>query len=130
MTVAITRNLPDRFDGFLKSCMHEIAPGVYVAPKMNKGVRERLWTVMMKWSEAIPEDGGIVLFWSSKKAPSGLAFNLLGWPKKELKEHEGFWLTFSKLTKAQSIIELNKQDQSNRADTQNYENDGPTIHEY
>lgn len=108
MTVVITRNLPDRFDGFLKSCMHEIAPGVYVIPKMNKGVRDRLWDVMMKWSGEIPPDGGVVLFWQSKKAPSGLAFRLLGWPKKELKEQEGFWLTFSKLTKKIDVEELKK----------------------
>lgn len=108
MTIVITRNLPGRFDGFLKSCMHEIAPGVYVIPVMNTGVRERLWEVLVSWSQALPEDGGLILFWSSKKAPSGLAFRVLGWPKKELKEHEGFWLTHGKLTKTHNAEELQK----------------------
>lgn len=106
MTIAITRNLPGRFDGFLKSCMHNIAPGVYIVPKMNKSVRDRLWAILLEWAEAIPEDGGVVLFWSSKKAPSGLAFRLLGWPKKEIREHEGFWLTFSELTKTDDLDHL------------------------
>jgi hypothetical protein len=33
MTIAITRNVPDRFNGFINSCMHEIAPGVMLYPK-------------------------------------------------------------------------------------------------
>jgi len=88
--------------------MHEIAPGVYVIPIMNKGVRERLWEVLLSWAQEVPEDGGLILFWSSKKAPAGLAFRVLGWPKKELKEHEGFWLTYGKITKAHDSEELIK----------------------
>lgn len=106
MTIAITRNVPDRFNGFVGSCMHEIAPGVYAAPRMKKSVRERLWKVMMDWSELIPDDGGVVLFWRSQKAPSGLGIRVLGWPKKELVEYEGMWLTFQELTKAHDSEEL------------------------
>lgn len=106
MTIAITRNVPDRFNGFISSCMHELAPGVYVAPRLKKSVRERLWQVMMEWSELIPDDGGVVLFWRSRKAPSGLGVRVLGWPKKELVEYEGMWLTFRELTKAHDSEEL------------------------
>lgn len=106
MTIAITRNVPDRFGGFISSCMHELAPGVYVAPRLKKSVRERLWEVMMEWSELIPDDGGVVLFWKSRKAPSGLGVRILGWPKKELTEYEGMWLTFRELTKAHDAEEL------------------------
>ena len=108
MTIAVTRNTPNRFNGFLCSCMQEIAPGVYVAPRMKKAVRERVWNVMMDWSELIPQDGGIVLFWKSRKAPSGLGVRLLGWPKKELVEYEGVWLTLRSLTGAHDIDELQK----------------------
>lgn len=108
MTVVITRRLPGRFDGFLKSCMHEIAPGVYVIPFMNKGVRDRLWEVLLSWAQEIPEDGGLILFWSSKNAPAGLAFRVLGWPKKELKEYEGFWLTHGNITRSHNSEELIK----------------------
>ena len=106
MAIAVTRNTPGRFDGFLCSCMQEVAPGVYVAPRMKKAVRERVWNVMMDWSELIPQDGGVVLFWKSRTAPSGLGVRLLGWPKKELVEYEGMWLTLRNLTGAHDIDEL------------------------
>lgn len=106
MTIAITRNVPDRFNGFINSCMHEIAPGVYAVPKMKKSVRERLWRVLLSWEELIPKDGGIVLLWRSAKAPSGLVVRTLGWPKKELVEYEGMWLTFRNLIKSHDSKEL------------------------
>lgn len=109
MTIAVTRNTPGRFHGFLASCMQEIAPGVYVAPKMKKDVRERVWSVMMEWAELLPEDGGIVLFWRSADAPSGLGIRLLGWPKKEFVEHEGMWLTLRDLTAEHDLEELLEQ---------------------
>ncbi len=108
MTIAVTRNTPDRFGGFLCSCMQEVAPGVYVAPRMKKAVRERVWKVMMEWAELIPEDGGVVLFWKSRNAPSGMGVRLLGWPKKELVEHEGMWLTLRGLTAAHDMDELQR----------------------
>jgi CRISPR-associated endoribonuclease Cas2 subtype I-E len=43
MTVVVTRNVPDRYRGFLASCMLELAPGVYTSPHMNQSVRERVW---------------------------------------------------------------------------------------
>ena len=106
MTIAVTRNTPNRFNGFLASCMHEIAPGVYAAPRMKKSVRERVWSVMMEWAELLPQDGGVVLFWKSRKAPSGLGIRLIGWPKKEMVDHEGLWLTARGLTAAHDIDEL------------------------
>jgi len=106
MTIAVTRNTPNRFNGFLASCMHEIAPGVYAAPRMKKSVRERVWNVMMEWAELLPQDGGVVLFWKSRKAPSGLGIRMVGWPKKEMTDHEGLWLTVRDLTAAHDIDEL------------------------
>ena len=35
MVVIVTRDVADRFRGFLASCMLEIAPGVYTAPRMS-----------------------------------------------------------------------------------------------
>jgi len=109
MTIAVTRNTPGRFDGFLASCMQEIAPGVYVAPVMKKSVRERVWRVMMDWSELLPDDAGVVLFWRNPDAPSKLSIRLLGWPKKEFVEHEGLWLTHRDLTEAHDVEELLEQ---------------------
>ncbi len=106
MTIAVTRNAPDRFGGFLCSCMQEVAPGVYVAPRMKKAVRERVWNVMLAWAELLPPDGGVALFWKSRTAPSGMGVRLVGWPKKELIEHEGLWLTVRDLTAAHDVDEL------------------------
>lgn len=106
ITIAVTRNLPQRFSGFLKSCMLEVAPGVYVAPRMKKAVRERVWAVMLEWSELIDDESGVVFFWGSSNAPSGLGIRLLGWPKKELFEHEGMWLTLSELRGTDDLEEL------------------------
>ncbi len=109
MTIAVTRNTPNRFNGFLCSCMQEIAPGVYVAPVMNAAVRERVWRVMMDWAELLDEEGGVVLFWKDDDAPSGLRIRMVGWPKKEFVEHEGLWLTLRDLTEAHDVEELLEQ---------------------
>jgi CRISPR-associated protein Cas2 len=109
MTIAVTRNTPGRFNGFLASCMQEIAPGVYVAPVMKKSVRERVWAVMMEWNELLPDDSGVVFFWKDADAPSGLQIRLLGWPKKEFIEHEGLWLTLRGLTEAHDVEALLEQ---------------------
>jgi CRISPR-associated protein Cas2 len=109
MTIAVTRNTPNRFNGFLASCMQEIAPGVYVAPVMNAAVRERVWRVMMDWAELLDDDGGVVLFWKDDDAPSGLRIRMVGWPKKEFVEHEGLWLTLRDLTEAHDVEELLEQ---------------------
>jgi len=106
MTIAVTRNTPGRFHGFLASCMLEIAPGVYVAPRMKKSVRERVWETILDWEEFLDTDAGVVLFWKSRTAPSGLGVRLLGWPKKDLLEHEGVWLTVRSLTEAHDVEEL------------------------
>lgn len=106
MTIAVTRNTPDRFNGFLASCMQEIAPGVYVAPVLKKAVRERIWHVMLDWAELLPPDAGVVLFWKSRNAPSGLGIRLLGFPKKELCDYDGLWLTRRSLTATHDAEEL------------------------
>ncbi len=109
MTIAVTRNTPGRFDGFLCSCMQEIAPGVYVAPTMTTSVRERVWAVMMEWEGLLPDDAGVVFFWRDPDAPSGLQIRMLGWPKKEFIEHEGLWRTLRDLTEAHNVEELLEQ---------------------
>jgi CRISPR-associated protein Cas2 len=72
--------------------MLELAPGVYASPKMSDGVRERVWTVCCEWAGVLPDDGGVLMTWRDKNAPSGQAVRILGWPKKELVEADGMWL--------------------------------------
>ena len=49
MTVIVTVNVDARYRGFLASAMLEIAPGVYTAPRMTSGIRERVWDVLADW---------------------------------------------------------------------------------
>ncbi len=97
MVVVVTRDVAPRFRGFLASCMLEIAPGVYTAPKMSKAVRERVWTVLRSWFQEIGE-GGIVMTWRDKLADGGQAVLSLGVPSRVLVRHEGFLLTQGGLT--------------------------------
>jgi len=108
MTVVITRNLPDRFRGFLASCMLEVAPGIYVQPEMTRGVRERVQAVLTDWAIAIPDDGGILILWRDPDEPSGMGINVLGWPKTEILQYDGLWLARHDLTGKNDIVELRK----------------------
>lgn len=107
MTLIITRNLPGRFHGFLASCLLEVAPGVYATPRLRKAVRERLWTVMSKWISEIPEDGGLLLVYPDKSAPSRIGMVSLGWPKRDFIDLDGVWLANTPLTAANDLQELN-----------------------
>lgn len=92
MTVVVTRNVPERYRGFLASCMLELAPGVYTSPRMNRAVRDRVWAVCCEWAGELPDDGGVLMTWRDNLMPSGQAVLVLGWPKKELVELDGLWL--------------------------------------
>jgi CRISPR-associated protein Cas2 len=107
--------------------MHEIAPGVYAVPKMKKSVRERIWRVLLGWEELIPEKGGIVILWRNSKAPSGLGVRILGWPKKELKEYEGIWLTFRELTQSHHQDELKELKESKEP---SFDKEDPLIDQF
>ena len=49
LTVVVTRNVESRYRGFLTSVMLEVSAGVYVAPNMSHGVRDRTWSVISDW---------------------------------------------------------------------------------
>jgi CRISPR-associated protein Cas2 len=91
-TVVVTRNAPGRTRGFLASVMLEIAPGVYVSPAMTRGVRERVWDVMLGWASLLPEDGGILMTYPERGAPGGQTILTVGFPKAQLVDETGFWL--------------------------------------
>lgn len=111
MTVIVTRNVAPRFRGFLASVMLEIAPGVYTAPEMSAGVRERVWEVLAEWfqmgatSGSDPEQqASIVLTWWDRTATGGQGIETLGVPAKALVDADGFyvvnWLSEAKSTTA------------------------------
>ena len=91
MTIVVTRDVPGRFRGFLASCMLEVAPGVYVAPRMNRGIRDRMWSVVGEWYHELGR-GSLVMAWRQQDQPGNLGLAFLGEPAKSIVEHEGLFL--------------------------------------
>lgn len=96
MTVVVTRDVKDRFRGFLSSTMLEIAPGVYTAPRMSVAVRERVWSILQEWFHDLG-GGSIVMTWQDHREPAGQAVATLGLPPISLVDHEGVILSKSPL---------------------------------
>jgi CRISPR-associated protein Cas2 len=95
MTVIVTRDVADRYRGFLASIMPEVATGVFTAPELSKGVRERIWAVLSEWWPALP-GGGIVMLWKDDGAPGRLGVKSLGVPSRELADLDGVLVTKKK----------------------------------
>jgi CRISPR-associated protein Cas2 len=91
MTVVATRDVPDRYRGFLASVMPEIGPGVFVSPELSRAVRERLWRVMSDWWVGMP-GGSIILVWKDDSAPGRLGLLTLGLPPRTLADLDGVLL--------------------------------------
>ena len=91
MVVVVTRDVAPRFRGFLASCMLEIAPGVYTAPRMTASVRERVWTVLREWFGEL-SGGSVVMTWRDPSSPAGQDLRSLGQPAKEIVEVDGLFL--------------------------------------
>lgn len=91
LVTIVTRDVADRFRGFLASVMLEAAPCTYISPRMSKGVRERVWTVLSDWHAAEPR-GSIVMVWREREATGGVGLACLGTPAKQLVEMDGMWI--------------------------------------
>lgn len=110
MTVVVTRNVSARFRGFLASVMCEIAPGVYTAPRMSAGVRDRVWSVLEGWW-TLGADAMVLMTWPEPRLPGGQEVRVLGGapevetnapsppPKRELVQHDGVYLARTPLTR-------------------------------
>lgn len=96
-TVVVTRDVEARYRGFLASAMLEVAPGVYVAPRMSAGVRDRIWSVLSDWRHALGR-GALILLYPDPKAAGGLAIRTLGDPPKEIVDADGVLLARRELS--------------------------------
>jgi CRISPR-associated protein Cas2 len=94
LVVTVTRDVADRYRGFLASVMLEVAPCTYISPRMSKGVRERVWKVLADWHEQEPR-GSIVMLWRDLDATGGIGLASLGTPTKNLVETDGMWISRS-----------------------------------
>lgn len=91
LVMIVIRDVADRFHGFLSSVMLEVAPNVFVSPRMNPGVRERVWSVMKDWHRH-ESQGSLVMVWRDLNAVGGVGIANLGDPPRELMEADGMWL--------------------------------------
>ena len=99
LTVVITRDVEDRYRGFLGSAMLELAPGVYAQPRMSAGVRGRVWAVVEEWYARLRR-GSIVMCWAEPTAAGGLGLKMLGEPPKEVVTHDAVLLVRRTLSPA------------------------------
>ena len=87
LVMIVIRDVADRFHGFLSSVMLEVAPNVFVSPRMNPGVRTRVWDVMSDWYRH-ESRGSLVMVWRDLNAVGGVGLANLGngklrWPKRD-----------------------------------------------
>ena len=100
MTVVITRDVPDRFRGFLRTIFAEIAPGVFTAPQVSHAIRNRVWKVLEEWHRSYDARRGTVLMiWPHEAAAGGQEIRSLGVETVRLVEHDGMLLVRRELLK-------------------------------
>lgn len=92
MTVVVTRNTSNRTRGFLASCMLEVAPTVYTAPRMSAGVRGRILAVLEEWFDHEAEDASVVVTWVDSTLPGGQVVWTLGVPASQVVDFDGVFL--------------------------------------
>ncbi len=91
MTVVVTRDVEDRYRGFLSSVMLELASGVYTGPRLSRGARERVWQVLSDWHGELRR-GSILMTWREMTAPGGQSMLTLGEPRRDLVDVDGVLL--------------------------------------
>ena len=91
MTVVVTVNVERRYRGFLASAMLEIAPGVYTAPMMTSGIRDRIWDVLSRWYYQLGQ-GSIVMTWRDPSAVGEQSIRTLGETPKSIVDADGVYL--------------------------------------
>ena len=91
MTVVVTVNVEGRYRGFLASAMLEIAPGVYTAPMMTSGIRDRIWNVLSRWYYELGQ-GSIVMTWHDPSAVGEQQIRTLGEAPKSIVDADGVHL--------------------------------------
>ena len=92
LTVLITRDVEDRYRGFLASATLELAPGVYASPNLSAKARDQIWAVLTDWHSRL-QGGSIVLIYPDRQADGGLSVRHLGAPPRQAVRLDGVLLT-------------------------------------
>ena len=102
LVMIVIRDMASRFHGFLSSTMLEVAPNIFVSPRMNPGARERVWHVVSDWHSTAPQ-GSAVMVWRDLNAIGGVGIAHLGDPPRELIEADGMWLVRRRVSIAEKV---------------------------
>ena len=81
LTVVITRDVEDRYRGFLASAMLEAAAGVYVSKALTPRSRDKVWAVVADWHAALGR-GSLTLLYADSSCDGGIAVRTLGEPTR------------------------------------------------
>lgn len=81
LTVVVTRDVEDRYRGFLSSVMLEASPGVYVGSRLSAKCREQVWSVVSEWHSQLRR-GSISMLWADSGAEGGMQVRILGSPPR------------------------------------------------
>lgn len=103
LVVIITRNVEDRYRGFLGSAMLELAPGIYAQPRMSAGVRKRIRDVIADWHAQLKR-GSIVMCWGESSANGSLGLETFGEPPKTIVAHDAMLLVRRTLTSTEGSV--------------------------
>lgn len=103
LVMIVIRDVPNRFHGFLSSVMLEVSPNVFVSPRMNPGVRTRVWDVMTDWHRC-ERRGSVVMVWRDLNAVGGVGVANLGDPPRELVEADGMWLVRRRPASSENVL--------------------------
>jgi CRISPR-associated protein Cas2 len=91
LTVVVTRDVEDRYRGYLASAMLEASPGVYVSNRLNSRTREMLWDTVTRWYSQLGR-GSIQMLYAESKVESGIAVLSLGTPPRQTLRVDGMLL--------------------------------------
>jgi CRISPR-associated protein Cas2 len=89
MTVFSTTNVSGRVRGILASVALELAPGVYVAPKLNKRTLTSILDTLRNWFQYESNDASIAVVWRDTSAIGGISHIVFGASPIEICDLDG-----------------------------------------
>jgi CRISPR-associated protein Cas2 len=102
-TMVVTRDVEDRYRGFLGSIMLELAPGVYAQARLSAGVRGRILAVLADWHAQLRQ-GSIVVCWAEPSGHGGLGLRTFGQPPKVIVTHDAMLLVKRTLAGSDKVV--------------------------
>lgn len=97
LTVLITRDVEDRYRGFLASAMLEASAGVYVSKGLTPRARDKVWSVVTDWHAALGR-GSLTLLYPDAGSDGGIAVKTLGAPARRPVQIDGALLMHRVIT--------------------------------